>query len=82
MDLASLKRQYGKDLVFHGSVDIHQTMPFGTHDEIRAEIRERMIAGKPGGGFIICTAHNVQRDVPIENIITLISAYHEFGVYG
>jgi len=81
MDLMHLKRDYGKVLAFHGSVDIQGTMPFGTREEIRAEVKERMVFGKPGGGFIICTAHNVQRDVPIDNILTLLKAYHEFGIY-
>jgi uroporphyrinogen decarboxylase len=81
MDLASLKQKFGEALAFHGSVDIQKTMPFGAKEEIRAEVKERMHVGKPGGGFIICTAHNIQRDVPIENIIALISAYHEFGGY-
>ncbi len=81
MDLAELKREFGRHLAFHGSVDIQQTLPFGTPQEVRQEVKQRMAAGKPGGGFIICTSHNLQRDVPLENILALFQAYHEFGAY-
>jgi uroporphyrinogen decarboxylase len=81
MDLEKLKREYGQDLAFHGSIDIQQTMPYGTPQDVKREVQQRMKAGKPGGGFIICTAHNLQRDVPVENITALLEAYHEFGFY-
>ncbi len=81
MDLASLKKKYGPCLCFHGSVDIQQTMPYGNPEDVRREVRERMSVGKPGGGFIICTAHNIQPDVPMENVVALLEAYHEFAHY-
>jgi uroporphyrinogen decarboxylase len=81
MDLAVLKQKYGKDIVFHGSIDIQQTMPYGSPRDVRDEVRLRMQVAKPGGGFIICTAHDVQRDVPLSNVVALLEAYHEFGGY-
>ena len=82
MDLGALKRAFGRDLCFHGSIDIQQTLPRGTPRDVRDEVRRRMEAGKPGGGFIICTAHNLQPDVPPENTLALFDAYEEFGWYG
>ena len=79
MDLAALKREYGRDLCFHGSMDIQLTLPRGSVEDVRQEVQARMAAGKPGGGFIICTAHNLLPDVPLENIIALFEAYHEYG---
>ncbi len=81
MDLAKLKREYGRYISFHGSVDIQRTLPYGTPEDVRREVRERMEVGKPGGGFIISTAHNIQPDTPLENIIALFEAYREFGSY-
>ncbi len=81
MDLGELKREFGKDLSFHGSIDIQDTLPHGTVDDVRAEVKQRMVAGKPGGGFIISTAHNIQPDTPVENVIVLFDAYREFGSY-
>jgi uroporphyrinogen decarboxylase len=81
MDLAGLKRDFGRDLVFHGSVDIQGTLPFGTPDDVRAEVQQRLAVGKPGGGLIICTAHNIQVDVPLGNVLALIEAYREHVWY-
>jgi uroporphyrinogen decarboxylase len=81
MDLATLKKKYGRHLCFQGSMDIQQTMPYGTPQDVRHEVQERMNAGKPGGGFIICTAHNIQPDAPLENIVALLDAYHAFAPY-
>lgn len=81
MDLAGLKKKYGRHLCLHGSMDIQQTMPYGSPQDVRREVQERMEVGKPGGGFIICTAHNLQLDVPTENIVALLEAYHEHAPY-
>jgi len=79
MELAGLKRDFGADLCFHGSVDIQHTLPRGAPADIDAEVRDRMAAGKPGGGFIICTAHNIQPDTPIDNVLALFEAYHRYA---
>jgi uroporphyrinogen decarboxylase len=81
MDLGELKRRFGRDLCFHGSVDIQQTLPRGTPEDVRREVAARMAAGKPGGGFIIGTAHSLQPDVPLPNILALFEAYDDFGGY-
>jgi uroporphyrinogen decarboxylase len=81
MDLAELKRELGRDLCFHGSIDIQHTLPFGTPDDVRREVLQRMQAGKPGGGFIIGPAHNIQFDTPTENIIAMYEACLEYGAY-
>ena len=81
MDRRELKRRFGDRLSFHGSISIQKTLPFGTPDDVRAEVRERRQTLAPGGGFIFCTAHNIQADTPIENIEALFDAYHVFGRY-
>lgn len=79
MDLARLKREFGKDLAFHGSIDIQQLLPLGTPAQIRERVRRHLDAGRPGGGFIISTAHNIQPDTPTENILALFEAYRDFA---
>jgi len=81
MDHAELKRLYGNDICFHGSVSIQRNLPFGTPEDVRNEVRKRFETLGPGGGFIFCTAHNIQADTPLENIEALFEAYHEFGKY-
>ena len=81
MDLARIKREYGRDLCFQGGMDIQQTLPHGTPDQVRCEVRDRARTLGPGGGYIFGTAHNVLPDVPIENVEALIEAYHAYGGY-
>ncbi len=77
-----LKKRFGEQLCFHGSISIQRTLPFGSPEEVRNEVRKRFEELGPQGGFIYCTAHNIQVDTPIDNIEALFKAYHDLGVYG
>ena len=81
MDPQTLKARFGSSLSFQGGVSIQKTMPFGTPDDIRREVQHLAETFGPGGGYIFCTSHNVQVDVPVANVDALIDAYHEFGQY-
>jgi len=81
MDHARLKARFGQQLTFHGGISIQRTLPFGTPDDVRAEVRERVRTLAPGGGYIFCTAHNIQPDTPLANIEALFDAYRALGEY-
>ncbi|HBO45488.1 MAG TPA: hypothetical protein DD670_16460 [Planctomycetaceae bacterium] len=81
MDHAEVKKTFGDRLCFHGSMSIQKTLPFGTPDDVRAEVRRRFETLGPRGGFIYCTAHNIQADTPIANIEALFEAYQTLGRY-
>lgn len=81
MDHAELKERFGDRLSFHGSISIQRTLPFGTPDDVRNEVRQRVETLAPGGGFIFSTAHNIQADTPIENILALFEAYRTLSRY-
>jgi len=81
MDYEQIKREFGDKISFHGGISIQKTMPFGTPRDVSAEVKDRVEKLAHGGGYIFCTAHNLQTDTPIENIETLFSAYREFGIY-
>ncbi len=81
MDRRELKQTFGDRLCFHGSISIQRTLPFGTPDDVRDEVRERFETLGPGGGFIFCTAHNIQADTPTENIVALFDAYRTLCRY-
>ena len=78
---AAIKSEFGDRLALHGGISIQQTMPYGSPEKVRAEVRERVRALAPGGGYILGTAHNVQADVPVDNVLALLSAYREYGGY-
>jgi uroporphyrinogen decarboxylase len=72
MDTAELKREFGRDIVFWGGgVDTQRVLGTGTPDEVRAEVRRRIADLAPGGGFVFATVHNIQPDVPAENILAM-----------
>jgi len=81
-DLPELKQKYARRLAFHGGISIQRTLPRGTPDDVQNEVRERIETLAPGGGYILCTAHNVQADCPIENVEALLAAHRDFGAYG
>ncbi len=81
MDQAELKDLFRDRICFHGSISIQKTLPFGTPDDVREEVRDRVGTLGTGGGLIFCTAHNIQPDTPLENVEALFEAYREFGRY-
>ena len=81
MEPGELKSEFGDRLAFHGGISIQRTLPFCGPAEVRAEVGERVEALAPGGGYILGTAHNVQADVPVENVLALMGAYREYGNY-
>jgi uroporphyrinogen decarboxylase len=81
MDFRRIKAEFGGRICFQGGISIQRALPFGTPAEVRAEVRERIEALAPGGGYLVSTSHNIQGDTPVENILALIAAYEEFGRY-
>lgn len=81
MDSKALKREFGKDITFWGGIDTHYAMPRGTVKEVRDEVKRRLDDFAPGGGYVCTTVHNIQADVPPQNIIAMIETLEEYGVY-
>jgi hypothetical protein len=82
MEAAMLKDRFGSQLTFWGGgVDTQKTLPFGSPDEIRAQVQERMQTFGPGGGFVFNTIHNVQSRIAVENLLALYKAIQEFRTY-
>jgi hypothetical protein len=78
MEPENLKREFGRDLVFWGGgVDTQRTLPFGTPDDVYREVTERVGIFNEGGGFVFNTIHNIQANVPIENVEAMIKALND-----
>jgi len=79
MDTARLKATYGRDVVFWGGgVDTQQVLPFGTRDQVRAEVWHRVRDLGPDG-FVWAAVHNVQSGVPPENVVAAFDAVRELA---
>jgi hypothetical protein len=78
MDPKELKERFGEQIVFWGGgVDTQNTLPFGTPEEVRREVRERVEIFGKGGGFVFAGIHNIQAGIPPENLIALFDTFRE-----
>ena len=80
-DLTSLKKRFGKNMVFCGGIDSHRVLPYGSVDEVRQEVRRVMQILGPGGGCMMGAVHTVMNDVPPENMLAMVDTVEEFGHY-
>ncbi len=80
-DTKRLKREFGSRLAFWGAIDTHHVMPYGTVEEVRQEVHRRIHELGPGGGYILCAVHNIQPEVPPENVVAMYDAAYEMGRY-
>ena len=71
MDFNLIKKNYGKTISFHGGIDIQRLLPYGSRQEVEAAVRRAIAILGENGGYILASAHNIQADTPIENIIAL-----------
>jgi uroporphyrinogen-III decarboxylase len=82
MDPETLKERFGDKITFWGGgVDTQKTLPFGTPDEVRKEVEERIRVFGKGGGFVFNSIHNIQARTPVENLVALYEAFKEHARY-
>ncbi|MEL7588949.1 MAG: uroporphyrinogen decarboxylase family protein [Prolixibacteraceae bacterium] len=82
MELAGLKRDFGRDLVFWGGgIDTQTTLNNGTPDEVREVVKKVLDIMAPGGGFVFAPVHNIQDDVSPENFWAMWETLQEYGKY-
>lgn len=79
MEAEGLKHRYGDRICFWGGgVNTQKTLPFGTPEEVRSQVRERCRVFSPNGGFVFNAIHNVQAQTPIQNVVAMVEAVREF----
>jgi uroporphyrinogen decarboxylase len=82
MDPQRIKQKYGRDLSFWGGgAETQTTLPFGSVEEVRREVRERVKLLGAGGGYVFATIHNIQADIPPEKILAIYDTVSECGAY-
>lgn len=81
MDPGGLKSLAGDKLSFWGAIDTQQILPFGSPEEVKLEVRRRLAELGESGGYILASVHNIQPEVPPENITAMFAAAAEFGRY-
>ena len=83
MEMEGLKRDFGKALCFHGGIDNQDVLPFGSPEDVRAEVRHAIDAlASDGTGYILAPCHNIQAVSPVENIIAMYDEAWNYGKVG
>ena len=82
MEPSELKRDFGDAVTFWGGgVETQNVLPKGTPEQIRDDVKRNLDALMAGGGYVFNTVHNIQAEVPPQNIMAMIEALREFGGY-
>jgi len=81
MDLAALKAEYGTRLSYWGTIGTQTTLPFGTPDDVRAEVKKHIQEAGCGCGLVLAPTRTIEPEVPWENILAFVSAVKEYGSY-
>ena len=77
MDTAYMKKEYGRDITFWGGIDTQHVLPFGTPDDVRQEVKRRVDDLADGGGYVLGSVHNIQAEVPPQNVMAMVEAARE-----
>jgi len=80
-DSGALKKKFGDRICFHGGIDVQQVLPNATPESIHQEVSRRIYDLGRGGGYIIAPCHNINVDIPVENILAMFEAASELGRY-
>jgi len=82
MEPCSLKKRFGNTISFWGGLcNTQETLPFGSPEQVRADVQRNVTCLKPGGGYIAANIHNITAEVPPQNIVAMFDAAYEFGKY-
>lgn len=80
MEIERLKKDFGQQITFHGGVENQSILPFGTPEEVRAEVRNNIdILANDGTGYILAPCHCIQPVTPMENILAMYDEAHNYG---
>jgi uroporphyrinogen decarboxylase len=81
MDLKVAKQKWGERICLWGNIDLVQTLPYGTVEDVEAEVKQRILEAAPGGGYICATANSITGWCKIENIFAMTAAVKKYGTY-
>jgi uroporphyrinogen decarboxylase len=79
MDLRDVKERFGKRFCIIGNIDSSRTLPYGTPEEVAAEVRDAIDIAAPGGGYVLASDHSLHDGISIENITTMFRVGKEYG---
>ena len=81
MDTALIKKCFGEHICFHGGIETQTVLTKGTIEQVREEVRRRILDLAPSGGYIVAPSHNIQYGMSPLHIVAMYEAIEEFGSY-
>jgi uroporphyrinogen decarboxylase len=81
MNLKVVKERYGDKITFMGNVDCGRTLITGTKDEIVGEVKQCLLDGAAGGGYVLTSSNTITKMVPAENFFIMLEAARKYGKY-
>jgi uroporphyrinogen decarboxylase len=81
LDIAAIRKRYGKRLTFDGTIGTQSVMPFGTPEQVRAMVKDMIERYGKDGGLLVSPTHVLEPEVPIANIEALVAACREHGTF-
>jgi len=78
METAALKAEFGDRICFWGAIDTGRVLPMGTVEDVQLEVEARIRDLASSGGYVLAAVHNIQEDVPSENILAMVDAAVNF----
>ncbi|HAL48860.1 MAG: hypothetical protein FI707_07300 [SAR202 cluster bacterium] len=81
MDAARLKAEFGDKLAFWGAIDTQHTLPFGSPQDVRDDVKSKIEELGVGGGYVLASCHTIREEVPAENVRAMYESALEFGGY-
>lgn len=79
MDREGIKQDFGNDVILHGAMDNQHTLPFGSVEDVKSEVKENLRILGTNGGYILAPCHNIQPITPVENILAMYETGYEYG---
>jgi uroporphyrinogen decarboxylase len=80
-NLSELNEQFGDEIVFCGAIDTRKTLPEGSPEDVKKEVKRVINELGPGGGYMVSAVHTIMDEVPAENVLAMVDAVKEFGQY-
>jgi uroporphyrinogen decarboxylase len=81
MDTRRLKAEFGDRLTFWGAIDTQHVLPKGSVQDVKQEVERRITDLGANGGYVVAPVHNIQGDVPAENVVAMYQSARQFGRY-
>ena len=80
-DISQVKQEYGDRIAIIGNIDSSRTLPYGTTEDVKNEVKETIEAAGQNGGLVIASDHSLHDGIPVENMLAIYEAVEEFGYY-